>query len=481
MGEQLSPLDATFLELEQLDEGGTMHIGAVMVFDSPTGSGAPPVELLIAEMAPRIDPVPRFRQRLSTTHIGGLHWPTWEPVEGFDVSAHVRHAMLPAPGGDEELFEWAGDFFSHRLDRTRPLWEMVIVDGLAEGRWAAATKLHHSLVDGVGSLDIGQMLLDTEPHKPRPMATARRARARAQRSAAEADAAPAMADSSGRPWWAPPGLLLRGARAGVDLALHPQRVPGIVDHAAKLAELLARNELVAAPPTSINHPIGPTRRFRAVRLRLEEINAVRHTLGGTVNDIALAVAAGGLRRMLLDRGDDLPDAPGLRAMVPVNVRVAEEEHKLGNRVSTLFVHLPVDEADARARLERIVAESRKLKEGHKVIGATTLIDLSGLAPPALHVYLAGQLYAPRLFNLTITNVPGPRTRLYALDCPMRELLPLVPLAADRAIGIAMFSYDGTMCFGLAADHDSVPDLLVLAEGMEESFAELLALAGAAVA
>ncbi len=477
MGEQLSPLDATFLELEQLDEGGTMHIGAVMVFDSPTGSGAPPVQRLIAEMAPRLDPVPRFSQRLSTTHIGGLHWPTWERVEGFDVSDHVRRAMLPAPGGDEELFEWAGDFFSHRLDRTRPLWEMVIVDGLARGRWAAATKLHHSLVDGVGSLDIGQMLLDSEPRKPRAV-TARRAAGTAR---AEIETDPlAGNDSSGRPWWAPPGLLVRGARAGVGLALHPQRLPGIVDHTAKLAELLARNELIAAPHTSLNHPIGPTRRFRAVRLRLDEINAVRRTLGGTVNDVALAVAAGGLRRMLLDRGDDLPGAPGLRAMVPVNVRAAEDELHMGNRVSTLFVHLPVDEPDPGARLGRVVAESHKLKEGHKVVGATTLIDLTGLAPPALHVHLAGQLYAPRLFNLTITNVPGPRTKLYALDCPMRELLPLVPLAADRAIGIAMFSYDGTMCFGLAADRDSVPDLHVLAQGMEESFSELLALAGAAV-
>jgi WS/DGAT/MGAT family acyltransferase len=465
MGEQLSPLDATFLELEQDDDSSHMHIGAVMVFDPLPGGGAPDVETVRQHLAARLN-LPRYRQRLSAPRTGGLSWPTWESDPRFDVAGHVRQAALPAPGGDEELLEWASDFYSHRLDRSHPLWEIVLLHGLADDRWALVSKTHHCLVDGVGSVDAAYQLLDLERD------AAKEPRAPPQTS--EDDDEPPGEERTGLA----PALIakaavagLHAAQSGVHAALHPREA---WHKSRAMAEFLVRDELMAAPSSSINVPIGGRRRLEIVRVALDDLKAIRRELGGTVNDVVLAVATGGLRRLLLERGEELP-AQGLRAMVPMNIRRAEEHADLGNKVTSLFVDLPVDEADPSRRYQRTVAAMRTLKSGSQAAGGSALVGLTALAPPVLHASLARSLFAPRLFNLTITNVPGPQLPLYAFGAYMREVYPLVPLFADHAVGIAIFSYDGRIFFGLNADREAMPDLDVLRDGIEAALSEMQSL------
>jgi diacylglycerol O-acyltransferase / wax synthase len=458
--DQLTALDATFLELEQADEGATMHIGGVMVFDPLSDGTVPGLDAVRESIVSRLTQLPRYSQRLSSTRTGGMQWPSWEADPHFEIGNHLRRAALPEPGGDAELCERAGDFFSHRLDRMRPLWEMVLLEGLEGGCWALVTKTHHCLVDGVGSVGVAQLLLDVDP-------------------SGEPTQAVSMAGETppqARTHWVRPPEALTGlaktsahaALAGINAALHPRET---LEKSRRLAELLVRDELIAAPHTSLNAPIGATRSFAIVRASLPEVKAIGRGLGGSVNDVVLAACTSGLGRFLISRSETPPEE-GLRAMVPINVRAGSDPLALGNRVSSLFVDLPVAEPDAIARLRRIVAHTHHLKSSGAEVGATAMIDLAALAPPLLHALLARSLYATRLFNLTITNVPGPQLPLYALGAKLREIHPLVPLATDHTVGIAIFSYNGTMVFGLSADRDSTPDLHVLAEGIEEELAEL---------
>jgi WS/DGAT/MGAT family acyltransferase len=455
--DRLSPLDATFLELEEADETAHMHIGGIMVFEARPGT-PPSLRRLQRHIESRLQTLPRYRCRLSEPHTGGLRWPAWEADPEFRIADHVRHAALPAPGGDLELLEWAGDYWSQRLDRSRPLWDAVLLEGLADGRWAIATKTHHALVDGVGSVDVGHLLLDS----------ARRPR---RRAGAQEEAEPDPPR---------PGGLRAGISSGIRHGLAATRDPrllrdGLLQSKATV-ELLVRDELVAAPSTSLNVPIGTRRRYRIVRTDLAELKAIKAALGGTVNDVVLAASTGGLRRVLRGRGEPLP-AHGLRAMVPVNVRTAAERLRLGNKVTSLYVHLPVDEADPRRRYDRTVGAAETLKAGDQGAGGAGLLTLTSLAPPVLHSLIARSLFASRLFNLTITNVPGPPRPLYAFGARLEEIMPLVPLAADHAVGIAVLSYDGKLVFGLAGDDRAAADLDVLADGIAASLGELSKLAG----
>ncbi len=460
MSARLSALDGSFLEIEQADEVSHMHVGWAMVFDPLPGGGAPTLDDVLGLMRERLAALPRFTRRLSSPRAEGLAWPTWEPDEHFDVADHVREAALPAPGGEEELLEWLADFWSHRLDRTRPLWEMALIGGVAGGRWVLATKTHHCLVDGISSVDVTQVVLD-----PTPVPGA----------APDAPAdAPGDADDLPHGLRVPgAGLLARGARAGAGAVAHPRR---LARHGRAMAELVVRDELVGTPAASFNVPIGATRRYRVARAPLGELKEVKRALGGTVNDAVLAIAAGALRRFLEARGDELPER-GLRAMVPVSLRQAGEQGSLGNRVSSLFVALPVAEPDALERHAQVRRATARLKAGGEAAGSEAIVGLAGLAPPVLHALAVRTMSSPRLFNLTITNVPGSPSTLYAFGAPMRDVLPLVPIFAGHALGVAVTSYDGGVVFGLSADA-AVHDLGVLASGIEAAHAELLALARA---
>ena len=259
------------------------------------------------------------------------------------------------------------------------------------------------------------------------------------------------------------------ARAGIHATLHPRET---LERSRSLAELIVRDELIASPHTSLNVPIGSTRRFAVVNRPLTEFKTVSRALGGSVNDVVLAACTTGLRRMLLARGERLPKR-GLRAMVPMNVRQSSERLKLGNRVSSLFVDLPVAIADAQERYRRIAHATDRLKTSGAATGAAAMLDLAALAPPVLHATLARSLYATRLFNVTITNVPGPQIPLYAFGAKLREVHPVVPLAAEHSVGIAIFSYNGLVTFGVITDSESTPDIDVLAHGIEEGIDELL--------
>jgi diacylglycerol O-acyltransferase len=453
MTAQLSPLDTMFLDLEEVDDGATMHFGAVLIFDPLPEGGAPDIARVRKHLQRRLYRLPRYRERLSRPHTSHVSWTSWEPAPGFDIAAHVRHATLPAPGGAAELHEWFGDFLSHRLDRARPLWETVLLDGLDGGRWALATKTHHCLVDGMGSVDAGRLLLDAEPSPPR------------RRPPREWHLAPP--ERPGVRLY--PEALAHAARAGAGALRHPGDT---VSRTLAIADLVVREELIAAPAASINGTLGTTRGYAAVPVELAKLKAIQRSLGGTLNDVVLAISAGALRRLLLARGDE-PPAAGLRAQIPVNVRSGDDEHALGNVLTSLFVELPVAEADPLERYRHLVARVERAKGSPQSRGGTALIELAGLAPPIVGELLGRAMFgSPRVFNLTITNVRASSAPLYAFGAQLREVLPYVPLFAGHRVGIAVVSYAGRLVFGLGADRTSTPDLDALAEGVEASIAEL---------
>jgi WS/DGAT/MGAT family acyltransferase len=461
MAAQLTPLDAAFLELEQADESAHMHIGWAMVFDPLPDGRAPSLDALRSKTAERLEMLPGFLRRLSSPRVGNLSFPTWEPEPDFEIADHMRHASLPAPGGEAELLEWLGDFYSHRLDRARPLWETTLLDGLEGGRWALVTKVHHCLVDGISGVSVVSVLLDPEPDPP-------------PGSRGLAEALPPPPGHNGQE---SRGMLSRLGGlvgSGVDTALHPRKLGSVLSRSRAVAELIVRDELIGATHTSLNEPIGATRRLAAIDVPLEDLKQIKRKLGGTVNDVILAACAGGLRRLFEHRGDDLDVT--LRVMVPVSLRQASEALALGNRVSSLFVELPIAEPDPLLRYRKTAAAASELKSADQAASAETLIELAGAAPPLIHSVVARLAFTPRLFNITITNVPGPQTTFYAMGAPMRRVVPLVPIFSGHAVGVAVVSYDGGVTFGLNADRASVPDLDVLQRGIEESLGELEELA-----
>ena len=456
MAEQLSALDTMFLNLEQADDGATMHFGAAMVFDPLPRGGTPTVEQVRRHLDRRLFQLPRYRMRLSSPRAGHVTWTHWEPMPDFAIADLVGHATLPAPGRAAELDEWFADFLSHRVDRRRPLWEMVLLDGLAGGRWALATKTHHCLVDGMGSVDVGRVLLDAEPRPPR-----RRPPAHWTIAVSRPDH-----DILSRLY---PDLLLKGARAGAGLILHPADA---LTRAAAVADLAIHEQLMAAPRTTLNGPLGATRGYAAVRFGLDDLKAIKNELGGTVNDVVLSISAGALRRLLLARGEEPPEA-GLRAQIPVNIRTGEHLRAQGNVLTSLFVELPVAEPDPLARHRRVVQRAASLKRSSQPVGGKALIDLAGLAPPILGEVLGRAMFGgDRVFNLTITNVRASDTPLYAFGARLREVLPYVPLFSGHRVGIAVVSYAGEVVFGLGADRTSTPDLALLADGIRASYEEL---------
>ena len=461
MANHLTPLDAAFLELEDGDESSHMHVGWTLVFAPLPRGGTPGTEQVVSLLEERLDLLPRFRLRLNSPRVGRLSWPEWIEDPTFDVANHVRRASLPAPGGDAELLDWLGDFYSHRLDRAHPLWEFTLLDGLEQGRWALACKVHHCLVDGLSGALVTSVMLDSEPVPP-------------DGSRGLLETLPSPPDGDPR-IGSPLTLLARGARAGMGVALHPRRLAGMLERSRALADFIVHDELVTAPPSSLNVEVGATRRMAALTVPLAGLKEVKDSLGGKVNDVVLTACAGGLRRLLQSRGEPLP-AAGIRAQVPVSVREASDLLALGNRVSSLFVDLPVSARTPLSRYRRTVAATERLKAGRRGSGAEAMADLAGLAPPVLHAIVARLSFAPRLFNLTITNVPGSQTPLYAFGAPVHRVVPLVPIFARHAVGIAVVSYTGELTFGLNADRATVPDLDELERGISDSLSELIELA-----
>ena len=456
-GHRLSALDASFLHLEKA--GARLHVASVTIFDGPT----PPYDELLAHIEGRLHLVPRFRQRLAEIPLDQGR-PVWVDDPHFNLRYHLRHAGLPGPGGEEQLKVLAGRVFAQRLDRTKPLWEMLLVDGLSDGGFALITKSHHALVDGISAVDITTVLFDTEPDAPPPPAPRRAWTARPLPTSAQllSDALVERATH--------PRELVRGARAAVRT---PRRVARYARDRLQAMGALAFAGLSPAPPTPLNVQTGPHRRYTWVDVQLAELRSVKDALGGTVNDAVLAVVAGTLGRFLRHRGVDTREL-ALRALVPVSVRAEPDQGALGNEVAPMWVPLPVGIEDPVAQFGAIRDAVAARQESHRAIGARTLTELAGFASPTIMSQAARLQQRQRSFNLVVTNVPGPQVPLYLLGRRLRALYPVVPLAGRQALGIAVVSYDGRLGFGLLADYDAIPDLDVLADALRTSVDALAA-------
>ncbi|WP_199439439.1 WS/DGAT/MGAT family O-acyltransferase [Umezawaea beigongshangensis] len=457
MPDRLSALDASFLYLE--DSTTPMHVGGVAVFRRPrTGFD---YDRLVELIEQRLSLVPRYRQKVVNVP-GRLARPVWVDDPDFDVTYHVRRSALPRPGTDEQLHELTARLMSRPLDHSRPLWEIYLVEGLARNRTAVITKTHQAVVDGVGAIEIGQVMLDVSPTPaerldnlwmPQPQPSGLQL------------VAEAVAEVVQRP-----GELVENVRsAALDTMATVQKVAGA------FGGLLAavRTAATPAPGSPLNVRISPQRRFAVARTRLDDFRAIRRVHGGTVNDVVLAALSGALRNWLLSRGEVVTAQTTMRAMAPLSVR--GDGSSTGNRVSAHLVDLPVGEPNPVVRLQHVGHAMRAHQESGQSVAADALLRVSGFAPPTLHALgaRAASSFSRRLFNVVVTNVPGPQIPLYAAGAKMTEIFPVVPLAKNQALSIGVTSYDGGVYFGLNADRDAMSDVDVLAAMVEESVEELM--------
>lgn len=461
VGTRLSALDASFLHLE--DHGAHMHVAAIMTF-----AGAPPAyDEFLRAIAGRLHLVPRYRQRLADVPYGQGR-PRWVDDPHFNPEYHIRHAALPAPGSEEELKRLAARLFGQRLDRSKPLWEILLVEGLQEDRFAIISKTHHALVDGVSGVDVVSILFDVgpeasdapppaEPWLPRPIPTRTQLLGEAllERCTVPAEA-------------------LRGVLA---ITRTPRQVARRLARGAAGMGSMALSGLSPAPRTPLNVRIGPHRRYTWVDADLARFKAIKSALDGTVNDAVLTAVTLALGRWLRDRGEPT-DGLVLRAMVPVSVRADAERGALGNRVATMWAPLPVGVEDPAACFAQIAASMRSLKESGQAVGAEALTSLADFAPPTILSQAARLQTRQRYFNLVVTNVPGPQVQLHLLGRPMQAIYPVVPLALNQALGIAIMSYDGRLGFGLLADFDALADVEAIAARLRSAIADLDAAAAA---
>jgi len=463
--ERLSTLDNSFLALES--RSTHMHVGAVTIFDSggfAAADGGIDVQRLRDFVSSKLHMIPRYRQRLARVPVE--QYPVWVDDDHFSIDYHIRHIGLPRPGTDEQLKKIAGRLMSQQLDRSKPMWEMIVVEGLTDDRFAIVTKIHHCMIDGMSGVDLMAVLMSPMPveeiipgpvYEPRPTPNGTE-------------------------------LLVRETTRRITETIGSLRsVPRIFGNAVGLADSvgtkiqavgasLASGWLVPTGRTPINGEIGPGRRFEWVDTPLAEIKEIKNTLGGTVNDVLLAVVAGAVRHFLVEHRDiderDLVDID-FRAMAPVSVRSKDQHGTLGNQVAMWLAGLPLGDPDPASRLATIREETVRLKETNQALGASTLVRLSAGAPATL-VALGARLAAnARPFNMTVTNVPGPQFPLYMLDAHLRETYPLVPLWESHGVGIAMFSYDGSVAWGINGDYQLMPDLDIFGASILTAFNELV--------
>jgi WS/DGAT/MGAT family acyltransferase len=454
--DRLSPQDATFLYVE--NELSHMAIAALAIFDGP-----PPTQDEIEEMVgSKLNLVPRYRQRVRFVPMD-IGRPVWCDDPHFRLRYHVRHTALPAPGSQEQLCTLVGRVMSQPLDRTKPLWEMWVVEGLSEDRWAILFKLHHSMADGVAATDLLSVLMDQSPEQEHP---------RPQRWQPEPDPSGlSLVASALFERMTSPREGLQALRTALETPRRLSRKLG--DFADGIATY--RRFTNTALESSLNGPIGPHRSWEWVSTSFADIKKIRSARGGTVNDVVLAAITRGFRALLLSRGEPVKDLV-VRTLVPVSVRRDDERGQLNNRVSAMFAELPVGIADPVECLVSIQKQMNDLKEHHQAAAGENLMSLSGVAPPVL-MALGARLFAgieQHAVQTVTTNVPGPRQTLYAAGRRMRTACLYVPLAGSVRIGIAMFSYAGELTFALTADPDHAPDTVVLAEGIESGIADLLA-------
>ncbi|HKJ35263.1 MAG TPA: wax ester/triacylglycerol synthase family O-acyltransferase [Solirubrobacterales bacterium] len=463
--EPLSPADISSLHAEQ----GPIHVhvGGTAIF----AGEAPDFGDLLAHIEQRLNLIPRFRQRVK--HVPGrVARPVWEDDPHFDLRRHVRHHSLPRPGGDAQLRELVGHIMSEPLDQDRPLWQIHLIEGLEHGRFAAISKTHHALVDGVAAVDVGAVILDpdpegtdlglpTEPWTPSSETNEELLRSRITRTQERA---------------------LGLWRSSVERALSPASATLEAGKTARGFVELARNS-DPVRPTFLNQEIGRDRRVAFARTSLEDVKRAGRAAGATVNDVVLSVSTGALRRYFKHRGEAIPKE--FVALVPMSIRRPDEEGELGNRLTTLLVPLPLPETDPIARLQKISETTEKLKRSEGAKAASLIIEASGWVPPTVNRVL-GQVSSAAMspvsrvvpqrlpWNLVISNVPGPPMPVYLLGRRLEAIHPFVALSPQRrALSIGVISYDGKLMFGLVSDRDKLSDLDVVPGFIDEALAEQL--------
>lgn len=456
--DQLSGVDAGFLHQE--DDAALMHIGAVATLEGPP----PQLADVLDAVRMRVHLVPRYRQR--------LHYPPreagrpyWIDDEGFDIEDHIRHTALPAPGSNEELMKLAARIFSQRLDRGRPLWELWIVEGLEDDRWAIISKTHHALIDGISGVDLATVLCTLEPEMPE-----------------EPDLQPWSPRST------PSSLTLIGrssqnlsrevidaATTAVQSVTQPEQAGRRLRDVARGVASIAWASLAPAPSSPLNHLAGPHRRYRGVHTELTDLRLVKDTFGGSINDVVVTVVTGALRRWLVSRGVRT-EGLELRALVPVSIRANAQRGDFGNRLAVMQGPLPVYVDDPLDRYLIVRQAMDDLKASGQALGAEVLAGVQNLAPPTLLAQASRLQFSTHFFNLLVTNVPGPQLPLYMVGRRLLKIFPIAFLPQGHGLSVAVFSYDGNLDFGLLADFDTIPDLDVISDGVTESLAELVRLA-----
>jgi diacylglycerol O-acyltransferase / wax synthase len=461
--DRLTAVDASFLTNES--SNSHMHVGAILIFEGPP----PKYVELVEHVRSRLNLVPRFRQKLVVPPLEAGR-PLWADDVNFNLTYHIRHTALPEPGGEAQLKRLAGRIFSQQLDRSKPLWEMWLAQGLERDRFAILTKTHHAMVDGISGVDIGTVLFDFEPvPPPRPLEDE----------------------------WVPqpePGTTELVARGVSDLVAAPVALAERAVEAVRRPEAAARKAVEAlegiteivtafadpAPDVPLNQPIGPHRRYVWARSELAAFKRIKDGLGGTVNDVVLAVVTGAVRNWL-QRRSIRTEGLELRALVPVSIRSEDEHGDLGNRIALMRGPLPVYVEDPVRRLRTISQEMEGLKRSKQALGAEMISRFNDFAPPTLLAQASRINFTTRLFNLIVTNVPGPQMPLYVLGREMEEVFPVAFLPENHALAIAIMSYNGKIGFGLLADYDSMEDVEAISDGIADSLAELEQAAAAATA
>jgi diacylglycerol O-acyltransferase len=454
--ERLSGLDTSFLHLER--SGAHMHVASTSVFE-----GSPPSHQEFRDhIASRLHLVPRFRQKLRFVPLDQGR-PVWVDDPHLNLEYHVRQTALPAPGSDEQLRNLAARIFSQQLDRSKPLWELWLVEGLSDERFAIIGKSHHALVDGVSGVDITTVLFDLDPE---PQGAPEKA---PPWLAAPEPTSTQLLGEALRERLTSPREIYRGFRRALR---GPRQVLEGIGATSKMV-----SAGMAAPSSVFNAEIGSHRRFQMVQADLGDLKRVKDAHGGTVNDVILSIVAGGIGRYLRARGEDTSELE-LVAMVPVSVRAEEEHGALGNRISAMMAPLPVWCEDPVERLGLMTEEMGDLKSSGQAVGAEILTKLADFAPSTIVSQAARLQPAQRFFNLVVTNVPGPQFPLYVLGRKMESIFPMVPLARRQALCVGIMSYDGQVNFGLIGDYDAMADLDSFALDLEEATKEVIAAAPA---
>jgi diacylglycerol O-acyltransferase / wax synthase len=461
--ERLGPQDASFIYLET--PAVHQHVGGLAILDPSTRhDGVLRLEHVVEVVSSRLHLAPRFRQKVVVPPFAAGR-PVWVDDGGFDLGFHMRRAALPSPGGRRELIDYVQRVISRPLDRTKPLWELYLIEGMEDGLAALLTKVHHAMIDGIAAIDLASAMYDFSPQPqiltPQPW-----------HPSPEPTPAELLVDALVE-------QVAHPVRALTDLAGRTLRTPSRVarEVGGVLGGLLdVMGAGVFAPPSPFNRRVGPNRRFAMVEAPVQTLKEVKRALGGTVNDVVLATVAGGLHRLIKQRRE-ATRGRALRAMVPVSVRSKDERSVMGNRVSTIFVDLPIGPMTAKRRLSQISDKTRHLKDSNYAVGAAFLMNIGTWAPPTIHAMAARAAARSRVINLVVSNVPGPQVPMYIAGAKLLAQYPIMPIAETMGLSIAVTSLAGTMAFGITADWDTLPDIELLAEAMGDALDELRKAAG----